>query len=58
MFVALLLLILATLLMGPIGFLLVAIGLITWAIITGTLHLAIDLVLLPFRIIGALTRGR
>ncbi|TME97740.1 MAG: hypothetical protein E6I52_18950 [Chloroflexi bacterium] len=57
MLVALLLLILATLVAGPIGFILAAVFIITWAVITGTLHLVIDLVLLPFRIVGALARG-
>ncbi len=58
MLVALLLLILATLVAGPIGFMLAAVFLIVWAVITGTLHLVIDLILLPFRIVGALARGR
>ena len=58
MIVALLLLILATLIAGPIGFVLVGTLLLVWAITTGTLHLVIDLILLPFRIIGALARGR
>ena len=58
MLIALLLLIIATLLAGPVGFVVMALVLLTWALITGTLHLVIDLVLLPFRIIGALTRGR
>jgi hypothetical protein len=54
---ALLLLILATLLAGPLGFILMAIGLLVWALVTGTLHLVFDLLLLPFRAIGALTGG-
>jgi cobalamin synthase len=56
MLIGLLILILATLVAGPIGFVVAAVCLITWAIITGTLHLVIDLVLLPFRAIGALAR--
>lgn len=56
--VALLLLVLATLLGGPVGFLLMTVLLLAWALVTGTLHLVIDLLLLPFRIIGALARGR
>jgi cobalamin synthase len=56
--VALLLLILATLVAGPVGFVVMALVLLTWALVTGTLHLVIDLILLPFRIIGALARGR
>lgn len=58
MLVALLILILATLLLGPIGFIVVGALLLTWAIVTGTLYLVIDLLLLPFRLLGALTRGR
>lgn len=58
MLVALLILILATLLAGPLGFIVAAALLLTWAIVTGTLHLVIDLLLLPFRALGALTRGR
>ena len=54
MLVPLLILILATMLAGPIGFVLGAVFLITWALVTGTLHLLIDLILLPFRVIGAL----
>jgi hypothetical protein len=57
MLIALLLLILATLLAGPLGFVLAAVFIITWAIVTGTLHLVLELLLLPFRILGALARG-
>jgi hypothetical protein len=56
--VALLLLVLATLLAGPIGFAIMAVLLLLWALVTGTLHLVIELLLLPFRAIGALTRPR
>jgi hypothetical protein len=56
--VALLLLALATLLAGPVGFIVVGLLLLAWAIVTGTLHLVIDLLLLPFRAIGALARDR
>jgi hypothetical protein len=56
--VALLLLIIATLLAGPVGFVVMALVLLTWALVTGTLHLVIELILLPFRIVGALVRGR
>ena len=52
--VALLLLILATLIAGPLGFVVMGAVLLAWALVTGTLHLVIDLLLLPFRIIGAL----
>ena len=58
MIVALLVLVLATILAGPIGFVVVGALLLAWAVVTGTLHLVIDLLLLPFRAIGALTRGR
>jgi hypothetical protein len=56
--IALLILVLATLLGGPVGFLVVGLVLLIAAIVTGTLHLVIDLLLLPFRALGALTRGR
>ena len=56
--IALLLLILATLLAGPIGFLVAAVLLLTWAIVTGSLHLVIELLMLPFRLVGALTGRR
>jgi hypothetical protein len=55
--VALLLLVLATLVAGPIGFVVMGVLLLAFAIVTGTLHLVIELLLLPFRAIGALTRG-
>ncbi|MBV9577753.1 MAG: hypothetical protein JO057_04085 [Chloroflexi bacterium] len=54
MIVALLLLVLATLVAGPVGFIVVGLLLLTFAIITGTFHLVIELLLLPFRAIGAL----
>jgi hypothetical protein len=57
MLMALLLLILATLLAGPLGFVLAAVFIISWAVVTGTLHLVLELLLLPFRILGALARG-
>jgi hypothetical protein len=56
--VALLLLILATLVAGPIGFVVMGVLLLAFAVVTGTLHLVIELLLLPFRAIGALSRGR
>ena len=58
MIVALLLLILATLVAGPIGFAVMGVLLLAFAVVTGTLHLVIELLLLPFRAIGALSRGR
>ena len=57
MILALLLLVLATLLAGPFGFFVVGVPLLAWALVTGTLHLAIELILLPFRIVGALLNG-
>jgi hypothetical protein len=56
--VALLLLVLATLVAGPIGFVVMGVLLLAFAVVTGTLHLVIELLLLPFRAIGALARGR
>jgi len=58
MLIALLLLILATLLGGPIGFILAAICLVAWALVTGTIHLVLEILLLPFRMVGALAGRR
>ncbi|HEY1293984.1 MAG TPA: hypothetical protein VGJ60_12960 [Chloroflexota bacterium] len=58
MIVALLLLVLATLVAGPVGFFVVGLLLLAFAIVTGTLHLVIELLLLPFRAIGALIGSR
>jgi len=55
--IPLLLLILATLLAGPVGFVVAAVCILGWALVTGSLHLLMELVLLPFRAIGALARG-
>ncbi len=55
--IPLLLLILATMIGGPVGFVLAAVCILGWAIITGSLHLLMEIVLLPFRAIGALARG-
>jgi len=54
MVVALLLLILATLVAGPIGFIVVGALVLTWAVLTGSLHLVYEILALPFRIVGAL----
>ena len=54
MLIALLLLILATLVAGPIGFIVVGALLIAWALLTGSLHLIYEILALPFRIVGAL----
>jgi hypothetical protein len=56
--IALLLLVLASLLAGPIGFVVMAVLLLAWALVTGTLHLVIELLLLPLRILGALAGRR
>jgi len=52
MVVALLVLILATLLAGPIGFIVVGALLLTLAVVTGSLHLVFEILTLPFRIVG------
>jgi hypothetical protein len=58
MLVALLLLILAALVAGPIGFFVVGLVLLVWAIFAGSLHLLFEVLLLPFRILGALAGRR
>ena len=55
--IPLLLLILATILAGPLGFVIAAVFIVAWAIVTGSLHLLMEIILLPFRAIGALARG-
>ena len=54
--VIVLILILATLLAGPIGFLLAAVIIVAWALITGSLRLLFELLLLPFRLLERLLR--
>jgi hypothetical protein len=54
----LLLLILATLLAGPLGFVVTAVLILAWAVVTGSLHLVWNVFLLPFRLLGALTGRR
>jgi hypothetical protein len=49
--VLLLVLILATLLAGPIGFVLAAVLIVGWALVTGSLHLLWGLLTLPFRLL-------
>jgi hypothetical protein len=56
--VALLLLVLATLVAGPVGFVVVGLLLLIFAILTGTIHLVFELILLPFRAIGAMRGDR
>ena len=45
----LLILVLATMLAGPIGFVLALVVLLAFAIVTGTLHLVFEILSLPFR---------
>ena len=48
--IILLVLVLATLLAGPIGFVLAAVAIVGWALVTGSLHLLWGLLTLPFRL--------
>jgi ABC-type polysaccharide/polyol phosphate export permease len=50
--IPLLVLVLATLLAGPIGFVLALVLLTAFAIVTGTLHLVWDILSLPLRLLG------
>ena len=54
--IILLVLVLATVLAGPIGFVLACVGILAWALITGSLYLLWNLLLLPFRLIDHLFR--
>jgi hypothetical protein len=54
--VILLVLILATLLAGPLGFVLAAFLILGWALVTGSVRLLIGILLLPFRILERLVR--
>lgn len=54
--IVLLILILATLLAGPLGFLVAAALIVGWAIVTGSLHLLWAILTLPFRLLDALAR--
>jgi hypothetical protein len=57
--IILLVLILATLLAGPLGFVLALVAIVGWAVVTGSVRLLIALLLLPFRVAAALLgRGR
>ena len=51
-------LILATVLAGPIGFLLALVLVLTWAVVTGSLRLLVAVLLLPFRVLERLLGGR
>jgi hypothetical protein len=56
--VILLTLILATVLAGPIGFVVAIVLILGWALITGSVRLLWNLLLLPFRALNSLSRGR
>jgi hypothetical protein len=57
--IILLVLVLATLLAGPFGFLLALMAIVGWAVVTGSVRLLVALLLLPLRIAAAvLRRGR
>ena len=57
--IILLVLILATLLAGPVGFLLALVAIVGWALVTGSVRLLVALVLLPLRVLETiLRRGR
>ena len=56
--IVLLVLILATMLAGPIGFVLAAVLILGWAVVTGSLRLLWNILLLPVRFLESLTRGR
>jgi hypothetical protein len=51
-------LILATMLAGPIGFVLAVVLILGWAVVTGSLRLLWNILLLPWRLLQALARGR
>jgi len=55
--VILLILVLGTLLGGPIGFLLASVMILGWAVVTGSLKLLWALLLLPFRLIERMLGG-
>ena len=56
--VLLLILILATMLAGPLGFLIAAVLIVAWAVVTGSLRLLLGLLLLPFRVLEGLLSRR
>jgi hypothetical protein len=55
--VILLMLILATSLAGPIGFVVAIVLILGWAVVTGSLRLLWNILLLPVRLLERLTRG-
>jgi hypothetical protein len=56
--IILLILILETLLAGPLGFLIAVCLILAWAVLTGSLRLLWNLLLLPFRLVSRLLGGR
>ena len=56
--IILLILILATLLAGPLGFVASAVLIVGWALVTGSIRLLWNILLLPFRLLGAVVRSR
>lgn len=56
--IILLVLILATMLAGPIGFLLAVVLILGWAVVTGSLRLLWALLTLPFRLLESLINRR
>jgi len=56
--ILLLILILATLLAGPFGFVIALVLVFGWAVVTGSLRLLFAVLLLPFRILERLLGSR
>jgi hypothetical protein len=56
--ILLLILILATMLAGPLGFVIALVLVLGWAVITGSLRLLLAVLLLPVRILERLLGGR
>jgi hypothetical protein len=56
--ILLLILILATMLAGPLGFVIALVLVLGWAVVTGSLRLLLAVLLLPFRILERLLGGR
>jgi hypothetical protein len=56
--ILLLILILATLLAGPFGFVIALMVVFTWAVVTGSLRLLFAVLLLPFRVLERLLGDR
>jgi hypothetical protein len=56
--VILLVLILASILAGPVGFVLALVLILGWAVVTGSLRLLWNILLLPVRLLQTLARRR